>query len=91
MTNIAAALTQMRAKSRRTQAEIAADMGTTQTAIARLESGRQSPTLQTLQMYARANGYCLEIGFVGAPCPRTPQPTGFIFTIDDSRRPVENG
>jgi transcriptional regulator with XRE-family HTH domain len=62
--NLANALSQMGARSQLTQAQVAARMATTQTAIARLESGRQSPSMQTLQNYARANGYCLEIGFV---------------------------
>jgi len=62
--NLANAISQMRARSQLTQAQVAARMATTQTAIARLESGRQSPSMQTLQNYARANGYCLEIGFV---------------------------
>jgi transcriptional regulator with XRE-family HTH domain len=82
--SVAAALTQMRAKSRRTQAEIAAAMGTTQTAIARLESGRQSPSLQTLQNYARANGYCLEIGFISSPSGQAPDRKGFVLVVDDS-------
>jgi len=46
-----------------TQAEIAARIGTTQSAIARLESGRgkHSPSLATLQKYARALGCRLEL------------------------------
>ncbi len=82
--SVAASLTQMRAKSRRTQTEIARAMGTTQTAIARLESGRQSPSLRTLRNYARATGYCLEIGFIGSPSGQTPDQTGFITIVDDS-------
>jgi DNA-binding XRE family transcriptional regulator len=82
--SIAAALTQMRSRSRRTQTEVATAMGTTQTAIARLESGRQSPTLQTLRNYARANGYCLEIGFIGAPAGQTKDRTGFVMVVDDT-------
>ncbi len=81
--NIAAALTQMRAFSGRTQAEVAATMGTTQTAIARLESGRQSPNIHTLQNYARANGFCLEIGFVDST-GEAEQRTGCVLVIDRS-------
>ncbi len=64
--SLAATLAQLRSRSGYTQAEVAERMDTTQTAIARLESGKQSPTIQTLQNYARANGYCLEIGFIGS-------------------------
>lgn len=45
-----------------TQADVARRMGTTQSAVARLESGRgkNAPTLATLQKYARALGFRLE-------------------------------
>ena len=61
---LASALLHRRGRSQLTQAQVAARMSTTQTAIARLESGRLSPSVQTLQRYACANGYCLEIGFI---------------------------
>jgi transcriptional regulator with XRE-family HTH domain len=49
-----------------TQAEVAARVGTTQSAIARLESaaGKHSPSVATLQRYARALGYRVEIRLV---------------------------
>ena len=49
-----------------TQAEVAARVGTTQSAIARLESpsGSHSPSVGTLQKYARALGFKLEIRLV---------------------------
>ena len=49
-----------------TQAEVAARVGTTQSAIARLESatGKHSPSIATLQRYARALGYRVEIRLV---------------------------
>src|SRR4030065_1029397 len=49
-----------------TQAELAARVGTTQSAIARLESGtpKHSPSIVTLQRYARAMGYRVEIKLV---------------------------
>lgn len=49
-----------------TQAEVARRVGTTQSAIARLESGarKHSPSIATLQRYARALGYRLEIKLV---------------------------
>jgi DNA-binding XRE family transcriptional regulator len=39
-----------------TQGEVAQRMGTTQSVIARLESGKQAPSLRTVQRYARAVG-----------------------------------
>ena len=55
-----------RAASGLTQAELAARVGTTQSAIARLESGtpKHSPSIVTLQRYARAMGYRVEIRLV---------------------------
>lgn len=49
-----------------TQSEVAERIGTTQSAIARLESGRgkHSPSLATLQKYARALGCSLELRLV---------------------------
>ena len=55
-----------RAAAGLTQAEVAARVGTTQSAIARLESGVQkhSPSIATLRRYAQALGYRLEIKLV---------------------------
>lgn len=64
--SLATALTSLRARSGLSQAEVARRMETSQAAIARLEAGKQSPSMRTLQDFARANGYCLEIGFVPA-------------------------
>lgn len=49
-----------------TQAEVARRIGTTQSAVARLESGsgKHSPSIATLQRYARALGCRLEFRLV---------------------------
>jgi len=49
-----------------TQAEIAKRIGTTQSAVARLESGKgkHSPSLATLQKYAHALGCRLELRLI---------------------------
>jgi len=49
-----------------TQAEVAERIGTTQSAVARLESGigKHSPSLATLQKYAHALGYRLELRLI---------------------------
>jgi len=58
------AMIRARAGTGVTQAELAERMGTTQSAIARLESGRVSPTVETLQKYARALGKRLKIEMI---------------------------
>ena len=58
--------TMMRARleSGLTQAEVAERTGTTQSAIARLEGGRVSPTVETLRKYAKAVGKTLRVDMV---------------------------
>ncbi len=58
------ALIQARLSAKLSQAELARKTGTTQSAIARLESGSISPTLATLRRYAEATGAKLEISIV---------------------------
>ena len=55
-----------RAETGLTQAEVAERVGTTQSAIARLESAasRHSPSLATLQKYAKALGYRVEVRLI---------------------------
>ena len=52
---------QLRLNAGLTQGEIAARMGTTQSVIARLESGRTLPSVKTLSQYAQATGKHLHI------------------------------
>ncbi len=54
-----------------TQAEVAERIGTTQSAIARLESGRgkHSPSIATLEKYAHALGCRLELRLVNEAVP----------------------
>ena len=49
-----------------TQAEVAARIGTTQSAVARLESfeAKHSPSIATLQKYAKALGYTVQVKLV---------------------------
>src|SRR6185503_2610594 len=55
-----------RAESGLTQAEVAERIGTTQSAIARLESAepKHSPSIATLQKYAKALGYSVQVKLV---------------------------
>jgi len=52
-----------------TQEELARRMGTSQGAIARLESGRYLPSSRTLQRFAEATGTRLRISFVAPARP----------------------
>jgi DNA-binding XRE family transcriptional regulator len=52
----------LRTEARMTQAELASRMGTTQSAIARMEGGGSRPTLDTLEKLARAVGQDLVVG-----------------------------
>ncbi len=58
---LVSALIEARTHARLTQAEIASRMGTTESAISRLESGRVKPSTRTLERYAKATGHRLSI------------------------------
>jgi transcriptional regulator with XRE-family HTH domain len=55
-----------RAEAGVTQAELAARIGTTQSAVARMETsiGKHSPSISTLKRYASALGYRLQVRLV---------------------------
>jgi transcriptional regulator with XRE-family HTH domain len=55
--SVAHELIAARVKAGLTQADVAARMGTTQSVIARMESGRTLPSLRTLSRYAHAVGF----------------------------------
>jgi len=58
-----AAVAKARARAGLSQAELAKRMKTTQSAIARLESGRGKPSTRTLTRFAKATGHKLKISF----------------------------
>ncbi len=57
------AMVRARTAANLTQSELAARIGTTQSAIARLEGGKLSPSVRTLRRYAEATGVRLTFGF----------------------------
>jgi len=57
------AVSKARARSGLSQAELAKRMNTTQSTIARLESGRAQPSTRTLARLASATGHRLRISF----------------------------
>ena len=59
---LVAQLIRARMEAKLTQAEVAQRLGTTQSAIARLEGGRISPSIATLRRYAEATGTRLTVG-----------------------------
>ena len=56
------ALVRARTAASLTQSDLARRLGTTQSAIARLEGGRVSPSFATLRRYAEATGTHLVVG-----------------------------
>ncbi len=73
---LAEALIRARAHARMTQEQVAQAMGTTQAAIARLESGRSMPSTRTLQRFAAATGTKLRISFVPDKAAAKPAASG---------------
>ena len=57
------AMVRARSAANLTQSELAARIGTTQSAIARMEGGRLAPSVRTLRRYAAAAGMRLTFGF----------------------------
>ena len=60
---LARSLIEARNRAGLTQSELARRMKTTQSVVARLESGRAHPSTKTLEKVARATGTQLRIGF----------------------------
>lgn len=60
---LASALIKARGDAGMTQEQVAKAMGTTQAAVARLESGRSTPSTRTLKRFADATGARLRISF----------------------------
>ena len=60
---ISRSLIEARTRAKLTQAELAQRMNTTQSVVARLESGRTRPSTRTLQKIARATRTRLRISF----------------------------
>lgn len=59
-----AEMAKARARAGLSQAQLARRMKTTQSTIARLESGRGKPSTRTLDRFAKATGHRLKISFV---------------------------
>ena len=64
---IAFAVADARAAAGMTQAELAERMGTSRSAITRLESGRHSPTMKTLRAVATATGQPVRLEILPEP------------------------
>lgn len=60
---LATALIKARDAAHMTQEDVAQAMGTSQEAVARLESGRSQPSTRTLERFAKATGMRLRISF----------------------------
>jgi len=71
---VASMLIAARTRANLTQAELAEKMGTSQSTIARLESGAAKPSLSTLRRLAQATGMGLKISM--EPKPRSKKERG---------------
>ncbi len=60
---LAAEVAKARSRAGLSQAELARRMKTTQSTIARLESGRGKPSTRTLDRFAKATGHRVKISF----------------------------
>ena len=60
---LASALSKARADAAMTQEQVAQEMGTTQAAVARMESGKTMPATRTLARFAKATRTRLRISF----------------------------
>jgi transcriptional regulator with XRE-family HTH domain len=60
---LVAAVAKARLRAGLSQAELAKRMKTTQSTVARLESGRGKPSTRTLSRFAKATGHRLKISF----------------------------
>src|SRR6516164_5272740 len=70
---LASALIGARSRAGLSQTELARRMGTSQAAIARMESGRYLPSGRTLQCFAEATGTTLRISFSGPGAANEPE------------------
>ena len=61
--SVMAAIAKARRRAGLSQAELARRMNTTQSTVARLESGRGQPSTRTLLRFAKATGHRLKISF----------------------------
>jgi transcriptional regulator with XRE-family HTH domain len=64
---LAAEVAKARSRAGLSQAELARRMKTTQSTIARLESGRGKPSTRTLDRFAKATGHRVKISFEPVP------------------------
>lgn len=60
---VASLLIEARTKAKLSQTELAKKMGTSQSTIARLESGAAKPSLSTLERFAKATGMRMRVVF----------------------------
>jgi DNA-binding transcriptional regulator YiaG len=63
---LAGELVDARVKAKLTQEQVARRMGTSQSAVARMESGRKMPSTTSLQKYAAAVGHRVRIKLLKA-------------------------
>jgi transcriptional regulator with XRE-family HTH domain len=71
---LASMLIEARTKAKLSQAELAVRMGTSQSTVARLESGAAKPSLSTLERFAKATGTWVRVSLEPAEQARKRRP-----------------
>ena len=82
--NMVSLLIALRSASGLTQREFAKRVGMKQSQLARMESGKQIPKLETLAKLAAGGGYTLEVHFVPANGSETPKIKPLCMALPDS-------
>jgi transcriptional regulator with XRE-family HTH domain len=85
----ASAVSTARARADLTQEQLAERMKTTQSTIARLESGRAIPTVRTLQRIAEATGSRLKVEFEAVPPTKPKADIRQVFDLGNPREPTD--
>lgn len=71
---LASMLIDARTKAKLSQTELAQRMGTSQSTVARLESGAARPSLSTLERFAKATGTRVRVSLEPTKRARKPRP-----------------
>lgn len=71
---VASVLIEARTQAKLSQAALAKKMGTSQSTIARLESGAAKPSLSTLERFAKATGMTMRVVFEPAKVSKKRRP-----------------
>jgi transcriptional regulator with XRE-family HTH domain len=78
---MAQAFIEARVRAKLTQAQVAKRMGTKQSVVSRMESGRHMPAMSSVIAYAKATGSRAQITLVAEKAPRATKSAGLTTGI----------